>query len=248
MTPTLTLAIPTIGRASLRDTLDSIRRQQLVPGDRVLVVADSFEHGYRYDLQELVEGYGPPFAYHEFNGQTHFYGNPQLNHAMMLAQTDYFCALGDDDIYVDGAIARLRAALRPGQATLCQFYSPPFETGKGLRRFVLWDRPVLQVARISGCCLIAPVAALVPVSADHRIEVDYEWIQAVVAQTGQRPHWLKDCLVIARPPVRHGVPVHQGVTDCRGCGEVGYREDLDTDRLCADCAPTVLREFLGASA
>jgi glycosyltransferase involved in cell wall biosynthesis len=247
MTPTLTIAIPTIGRDSLRHTLDSITRQQLIDGDRVLVVADSFQHGYRYDLKELVEGYGWEFQYHEFDGGRHFMGNPQLNHAISLAQTDFFCALGDDDVFVDGAIYRLRSHLEPGRATLYQFYSPPFDTRDGSFRFVLWDEPKLQVAHISGCCIAAPVSCLVPVSDEERIEVDFDWIVNIVKQTGKKPHWLRDCLIIARPDLRHGEPVHRGVTTCRGCGLVAYLEDLDISRFCAECEGTVLREHFGAS-
>jgi len=241
LTPTLTICIPTIGRPSLRHTLDSIKRQKLVLGDRVVVVFDSYRHGHNYDLQELVEGYGAPFQYREFDGGTHFYGNPQFNYGMRLARTGYFCGLGDDDIYVDGALERLRTALRPGRVTLCQFYSPPFDTPSGARRFVLWDTPRLQVAHISGCCMVAPVEALVPVSAEQRIEVDYDWIKDVIAKSGQEPVWMRDCLIIARPEMRDGVPVHRGVASCRGCGVVAYLEDLDGSRFCAECAPLVIR-------
>ncbi len=245
LTNTLTIAIPTIGRPSLRHTLDSIRRQKLIEGDRVLVVADSHQHGYRYDLQELVEGYG--FEYSEFDAGYHFMGNPQFNYAISKARTDFFCGLGDDDVYVDGAIERLRKALKPGMALLHQFYSPPFQTRDGAFRFVLWDKPELRVANLSGCCLVAPVSSLVPVKAEKRIEVDFDWIVDVVEKTGRKPVWMRDCLIIARPDMRDGEPVHRGVTECGGCGLVSYLEDLDGDRLCPDCDKTVLREFLGAS-
>jgi len=248
LTPTLTICIPTIGRPSLRHTLDSIKRQKLVPGDRVVVVFDSHGHGHNYDLQELVEGYGKPFEYHEHDGGTHFYGNPQFNYGMSLAGSGYFCGLGDDDIYVDGALERLRKALRPGRVTLCQFYSPPFNTPSGARRFVLWDTPTLRVAHISGCCMVAPVEALVPVSAEQRIEVDYDWIVDVIAKSGQKPLWFKGCLIIARPEMRDGEPVHKGVLSCQGCGVTRYREDLNRDLLCEDCDGVVLTQFLGASA
>ena len=199
---TLTICVPTIGRASLKDTLDSIARQAFVPGDRVLVVLDSFEQGSRPDVRALVESYG--FEYHEHDGGEHFFGNPQLNYAMTLADTDFFCALGDDDVYVDGAFVRLRAQLRAGRAALVQFLSPPL--GPMHQRYVLWDEPRLQKARISGCCLVAPVASLVPVKTERRIEVDFDWIEDVIAKTGQPPVWVRECLILARPVRVNGEP------------------------------------------
>lgn len=247
MKPTLTIAVPTMGRPILRHTLDSIARQDLTPDDQVLVVFDSFQgSGDLEATRELVESYGYTFVL--FNGGHSFYGNPQLNHAISLARGDYFCALGDDDIYVDGAIARLRAAIKPGRAVLFQFYAPPFLAINNPRRFLLWQTKQLRVANISGCCVAAPRAALVPVSAERRIEVDFEWIVDIVAKTGQKPIWLRDCLIIARPDLRDGEPVHQGVGTCRGCGWEGFLEDMDADLLCHACEGTVLRSLLEARA
>lgn len=237
MRPTLTMAVPTIGRPTLVDTLDSIARQDLRPGDQVLIVYDSFAPDVENleATRRLVEGYGFTFLTH--NGWVHFYGNPQLNHAMTQATGDYFTALGDDDVYVDGAIARMRKAIAPGRALLYQFYSPPdLVPNKPGWRLRLWQDRTLRVANLSGCCLAAPREALVPVSADLRIEVDFDWIVAIVAKTGQKPKWLADCLILARPP--HGY--HAGVGDCRGCGWIGFREEMDGD-LCRECAPYVLR-------
>lgn len=247
MTPTLTIAVPSIGRESLRDTLESIARQALIPGDQVLVVFDSFgaDPALWDQTHALVTSFG--FTFVPWNGGTHFFGNPQLNRAMQLATGDYFCALGDDDVYVDGAIERLRVKLQPNKAVLFQFYTPPFMVEGDPRRFVLWANKQLRVANISGCCVAAPRAALVPVSDERRIEVDFDWIVAMVEKTGQSPIWLKDCLIIARPPVRDGQTVHQGVATCRGCGAVGFLEEI-TDRLCSECDGVVLREHLGASA
>jgi len=245
MKPTLTIAVPTIGRPCLVDTLESIKRQALIPGDQVLIVYDSFacDRAHLEATRALVDRYGFTFVAH--NGWVHFFGNPQLNKAIDLATGDFFCALGDDDVYVDGAIRRLRAALVPGRALLFQFLSPPYLAANDPRRALLWHDRDLRVANISGCCLVAPRASLVPVSRDPRIEVDYEWIVDIVAKTGQKPKWLKHCLIIARPDARHGATVHQGVADCCGCGAMGFVEDLD-DGLCAECAPVVIRELLEA--
>lgn len=245
---TLTVIVPTIGRPTLGDTLASIARQRLVPGDQVLIAYDSHDGDTEHEAQTraLVASFGFTFVPHD--GGYHFYGNPQLNHAMTLATGDFVTCLGDDDVYVDGAFDRLRKALKPGRVTLCQFYSPPFETQDGPQRFLLWDLPKLRVARISGCCLIAPTKHLVPVSTERRIEVDFDWIVDVVAKSGKPPLWLRDCLIIARPDVRNGQTVHMGVAACAGCGDIVYTEDLDADRLCAECVGSVLAQFLEAHA
>jgi glycosyltransferase involved in cell wall biosynthesis len=244
---TLTIVVPTIGRPGLKDTLASIARQALIPGDQVLIVYDSFERdaANATATRALVESFGYTFVEHD--GGYHFQGNPQLNHAMDLATGDYFCALGDDDVYVDGAIARLRKKLKDGRVVLFQFFSPTFISGNDGLRCLLWSNKELRIANLSGCCMAAPVSTLVKVSDEQRFEVDYDWIRDTVAKSGQRPVWMKDCLVIARPDVRDGQTVHQGVERCRGCGWVGFLEDM-TDRLCDDCDGVVLREHLEARA
>ncbi len=231
---TLTIVVPTIGRPTLETTLQSIARQDLRPGDRVIVALDTYQEPPRPDVAALVARYG--FELLLVDGGVHFMGNPQLNAAIAGCTTDYFCALGEDDVYVDGAIARLRKTLKPGRALLFQFYAPPYLVAGDPRRFVLWADKQLRVANISGCCIVAPSEALVPVSDQQRCEVDFDWIVDIVAKTGQRPIWLDEVLIIARPDLRDGEPVHQGVSRCWGCGFRGFIEDL-TDGLCADCVP-----------
>jgi glycosyltransferase involved in cell wall biosynthesis len=248
MKSTLTIAVPTIGRPGLIHTLESIKRQALIAGDQVLIVYDSFakDDAHAERTKQLVQSYG--FTFVEHNGWYHFQGNPQLNHAISLARTDFFCALGDDDVYTDGAIARLRKKLQPGRVVLFRFFITGFLTGLYGLRFLLWSDKEVRLANLSGCCMAAPLSALVPVSTELRMDVDYDWIRDTVAKSGRRPYWFQDCLVIARPDERNGEVVHRGVGSCRGCGWVGYLEDMDADKLCEACAPTVIRELLETSA
>lgn len=245
MTPTLTIVVPTIGRPTLETTLDSIARQDLRPGDRVIVALDTYQQPPRPDVAALVARYG--FELLLVDGGVHFMGNPQLNAAIACCTTDYCCALGDDDVYVDGAMATIRSRVKPGRALLFQFYAPPYLVAGDPRRFVLWADRKLRVANISGCCIVAPREALVPVSDQQRCEVDFDWIRDIVAKTGQKPIWLEQVLIIARPDLRDGSPVHRGIATCPGCGYRGYVEDF-SDGVCGDCAPVVIRELLGASA
>lgn len=237
----LTIAIPTIGRPTLRWTLESIARQPLRPQDRVIVALDTFNELPRPDVAEMVAEFG--FELLPVNGGHHFFGNPQLTAAIQACTTDYFCALGDDDIYVDGAIERLRPTL-DGRAVLFQFMAPPYLVAGNPRRFILWANRQLRVANLSGCCIAAPRSALVPVSDEHRIEVDFDWIKAIVEKTGQKPRWLQDVLIIARPEIRNGQPVHKGVGRCATCGYEGFLEDF-TGRVCQECAAVVLPELVG---
>jgi hypothetical protein len=130
---------------------------------------------------------------------------------------------------------------------LFQFFSPTFIAGNDALRCLLWSNKELRLANLSGCCMAAPVSTLVKVSDEQRFEVDYDWIRDTVAKSGQRPVWMKDCLVIARPDVRDGQTVHAGVERCRGCGWVGFLEDMH-DRLCDECDGVVLREYVEARA
>lgn len=244
MTPTLTIVVPTIGRPTLETTLQSIARQALIPGDRVVIALDTYQEPPRPDVAALVARYG--FELLEVDGGVHFMGNPQLNAAIAGCTTDYFCALGDDDVYVDDAIATIRAKVKPGRALLFQFYAPPYLVAGDPTRFTLWADRVLRVANISGCCIVAPREALVPVSDLQRCEVDFDWIAEIVAKTERKPIWLEQVLIIARPDLRNGEPVHQGIATCPGCGFRGFREDFN-DRVCQECAPVVRRELLGVA-
>ncbi len=245
MSASLTIIVPTIGRSTLETTLQSIARQDLHPGDRVIVALDTYQEPPRPDVAALVARYG--FELLPVDGGVHFMGNPQLNAALALVDTDYVCALGDDDIYVDGAIARLRPKCKNWRAVLFQFYAPPYLVAGDPTRFILWAEPILRVANISGCCIAAPREAIMPVSDHQRCEVDFDWVAAIVRKTGRKPLWMDDVLIIARPDLRDGRPVHQGVVRCHGCGDTGFAEDY-ADRLCPECAPVVLRQFIEASA
>lgn len=192
MTPTLTIVVPTIGRPGLQRTLNSIEQQALIPGDRVLVVYDSYDRQPGHDVQALVACYGARFEYLEHDAGEHWYGIAQLNHAMAQRQTtDFLCALGDDDVYVKDAFKRLRPRLEPGRCALFRFRSPWGE--------VLWDAPVLRRTHISGCCLVAPTAHLQPLSTRHYVESDFDWIESTIEATGEPPVWVDDCLIVARP-------------------------------------------------
>lgn len=232
-TPSLSIVIGTIGRPSLEWTLDSIAAQGLQGGDEVIVVRDSFEaRDDKLHVRERVERYGDRFHYFEHDAGEHYFGIAQTNHGFGKVRGDFVCSLGDDDIYSAGAFETLRPVLAEDRdrAVLFQFLAP--------WRQVLWDRPRMRRSRISGQCIAAPRAALVPMGTAHYVEVDFDWMQEILTRTGRAPAWLRELLVITRPELRNGQPI-TGALACGGCRRVIFHEDAIEGRCCF-CAPAAV--------
>jgi glycosyltransferase involved in cell wall biosynthesis len=110
----LLIVTPTIGRLTLRRTLDSAA-STLHENDQWIVVGDGPQPG----VEELVMEYGESFLYRETATRTMVYGNAQRNLALdMLKNNDpefegitHVCFIDDDDIYTTGAIDRLHEAM-----------------------------------------------------------------------------------------------------------------------------------------
>jgi len=234
VTPTFTVLIGSIGRPALRQALDSIARQARVPGDQVIVCFDAFEQSAE-DLAArcaLVESYGEGFIAITHDAGYHWLGVEQINHALRTVPItgSHVCTIGDDDVFVDGAYARLRplCAIDPDRAVLYRFLAP--------WRELLWDRPRMQMSRISGCCIAAPRAAVGLMSTRQYVEHDYDWMIDVLQTSGRYPLWVDDVLVIARPDVRGDDVAHRGLLRCWRCQDWRFLEDVNAaDPTCPRC-------------
>lgn len=203
------MLIGSIGRASLRWTLDSLARQERQAGDQVIVSFDAYEQE-PHDLLErisLVESYGEGFLACAFNSGYHWYGVEQINYALrMLPITGtHVFTLGDDDIFVKDAWKRLRplCAKDMRQPILYRFLSPP-DMGPW-SRLILWDEPRMKRSYISGCCIAAPREYVGPMPTQRYVEHDFDWMMEILQRAEpKQPLWLNELLVIARPdPQEH---------------------------------------------
>ncbi len=244
MTPTFTVLIGSAGRETLRQTLDSIKRQRRVRGDQVVVCFDAFERdtAWLHAQMTFVESYGPGFNALWHDAGYHHYGVPQINAAMRdipLTGSHVF-TLGDDDVFVDGAYETLRPVCEadPLRPVLYRFVAP--------WRELLWEKKVLTMSRISGCCIAAPLAFVPPMPdkthwEDGRlyVEHDFHWMETILANAAERlrePRWLTAVLVIARPPQRGEDVAHRGILQCWHCKAWRYLEDVDLrDTRCGHC-------------
>lgn len=92
------MIVPTIGRETLRATVDSIA-PQLLPCDELLVVADG-PTGY-----EKAVVYHPDVVQGEPSGD---YGNKLRDYAMQVAKGKLLMFCDDDDTYTPDALATVR--------------------------------------------------------------------------------------------------------------------------------------------
>lgn len=113
-TPKLTVVVTTTGRRSLALTLDSIKRQELLRGDQVLLVHDG---PVSVDTERLWERVNLPGQLIVLNdGPCQDWGHTPRNRVSHLVTEGYVLHFDDDDRYRPEAFAAVRrqTALHPG--------------------------------------------------------------------------------------------------------------------------------------
>lgn len=162
----LTIIIPTIGRPSLQDTLDSIA-SQIGPFDQVFVVAD----GTYPESRCLVENYGIQYGYFEINdGPHHDWGARARNFGISIAKKAYIAFMDDDDRYLPGAFAFIKNAIHlfPGNPFLFRMIH-----GKSM----IWTRNELVLGNVSSQMVVVPNDCTKLSRFTDRYEGDFDFIK-----------------------------------------------------------------------
>jgi glycosyltransferase involved in cell wall biosynthesis len=102
----VSIIIPTLGRPSLKRTLESLV-PQLSPEDEVLVVGD----GPQSLAATISASFGSKVRYLE-HGPTFIWGHAQRNYGMKQAVSSHLAFMDDDDIYLPGALNAIHGAIR----------------------------------------------------------------------------------------------------------------------------------------
>jgi glycosyltransferase involved in cell wall biosynthesis len=163
----LTIILPTIGRPSLKGSLDSIA-MQLGMYDQVFVVAD----GQYPESKKLVESYGIQYAYFELSDGPHNdWGARARNFALPKAKKAYIAFMDDDDCYLPGAFAKIRAAIQalPGK---------PFIFRMLHGTSILWTREEVAVGNVSSQMVVVPNQQEKLGRFGVRYEGDFDFIQS----------------------------------------------------------------------
>lgn len=192
--PLLTVTIPTVGRATLERTLQSIRAQTTASAVEILVVGDTHAGTYAAALASvprLCGQYGARYLAHD--GGQHMFGQPQRQYGMEHAQGAWLMWSQDDSHWTPTAYAAITAAIRDG---------PPCP---------LIGQVQVQMGHVVG---VGPSLALGTLDADglclpnqpERLgrwglvyEGDWHMARETIALWGGQVRWIDALLAVAQP-------------------------------------------------
>ncbi len=184
--PSFAVVIPTIGRPSLRQTLESVI-VQLTARDQVFVVGD----GERPLAREICADYPRPGLQYLEQPRVGDTGNSARELALARAEADFVSFMDDDDCYTPDAFAVLRRACA-GAPTR------PHVFRMDLRGTALWRAPELSYGDVG-------TPMFVPVFDRERLgrwaTNDFDFICDTVALQGE-PVWHEDLICVVRPHER----------------------------------------------
>lgn len=140
----ISVVIPTIGRYSIRRTLESILGQTRKQ-DEVVVVGDGpckFKHNFFQD-------FGPQVRYYELPFRTWDWGGVPRNIGIRHSKNEYIAFMDDDDIYLKKAFNAMHQAIdrHKGRAFLFRMQH---------RDKIIWDTQELKVGNVSTQMILMP--------------------------------------------------------------------------------------------
>jgi hypothetical protein len=151
--PTISVVIATIGRPSLRATLESIRSQRLIEGDEILVAVD----GAFPRAVEMAREAGPPVRWVQTSRRGywgHGIRNWVFDHQGLDEPTrlhgDLLAAIDDDNVFTPWAFDSVRRAARakPGCPLLFRVVM--------MDGTIIWRSAEVAANNVDTCSLVVP--------------------------------------------------------------------------------------------
>ncbi len=190
MAARLSIIVPTHDGIGL-DTLFTSVKDQLLPGDEVLIVGDTHDGPLPETVMDMIGK--ARCNYLPFDAGHHCYGHCQINEGIGWANGDYLMFIDDDDCIPGGALDRIRRAIAE------QVEPRPL-------MFKFWSRrhncalPVEHTIRESAIGGHAMVVPNVPERLGRwecRYAGDYDWIVSTVALWPSGVAWYDDVIACA---------------------------------------------------
>lgn len=155
--PLLSVVIPTRGRNTLPRALASIRRQASATCVEIIICADTHGGPLLCDVRSLAAEFDAVYLEHDAGGN--FTGHPQIDHGFRRAVGAHLLAIGDDDVYIDGALALVAEAVEAhGKPAPFMFKAEmrPSRSRPIFEPIILWDHRGLERGAVSSQNFVAP--------------------------------------------------------------------------------------------
>lgn len=195
--PTICVITPTIGRATLRRTLES---GTIGEKDRWIVKADGLQPISRAIWQQLSVSYVDYYEVLTNDGLPSSYGNSLRDLAMKQSDNDYFVFLDDDDIFVPNGIEIIKQEIArhdPPRPILFRMINGNGET--------LWRNREVTPGNVGGSMFVCPniPGKLGTWANGHGHRSDFEFIWGTLEKYGpgwrQEIVWSSDVIIHCRP-------------------------------------------------
>lgn len=193
MAARLSVIVPTHDGVGL-ETLFASLADQLLPGDEVLIVGDTFESNPFTTIPWATLPFpGGHLVYYEHDAGHHCWGHCQINEGMRHATGDYLVFIDDDDCFPDGALDAIRRAAdeQPAPRPLMfQFYSRRHDR-------VLPPRHEVRESAIGGHAIVVPNIPDKLGQWGERYAGDYDFIVTTLEHWPDGPAWYDDVIACA---------------------------------------------------
>lgn len=197
-TPILTVIIPTIGRQTLEDTIQSIRLNgERISGDgdiEILVIGDTYLGTYQNTLdraKKIADMWASTYV--EYDGGIHCYGHPQRNYGIKIANGDWLAWMQDDDVWLPGAVEAIMQSISTGNSTPRLFRTHTWQAG------IVWKRQELVVGNIDADCIVTPNMPGKVAEWTNRYEGDFDFILNTCKRWGMNVRWEEFVIARGRP-------------------------------------------------
>lgn len=196
--PLLTVIVPTIGRATLAGTLESIRSQAPASAVEILVVVDTAEPPIVEDAERITRlAEELDCRVIEHGTEEHCWGHPQRDEGARRASGAWLWWLQDDDTAAPGAIWSIFASLEADTRSVPRlFRTLTWQAG------VVWREPGrLAQGEIDADCIVAPNDPARLPRWGRRYNGDWDFIDEAAATYGGpgRVIWEPALIALGRP-------------------------------------------------
>lgn len=190
--PTFSLVIATVGRPSLFRALMSVRRQDWMPGDEVLLIAD----GPSRVARGLWNQMNLPGRYLETPRRLGYWGHGIRNWIMDTRQAhgDFIVALDDDDELAPDAILTIRelVAKNPTRPHIFRMSGAPVVG-------TVWKKQEVREGNVGTPMMVFPNNPGKLARFTHRYGGDFDFCRDTCAFYPEGPIWCKEVICHVRP-------------------------------------------------